>query len=34
MEIEQFFKGFQDHLAPRLDTYEYAAQRGQISTID
>jgi HNH endonuclease len=24
MEIEQFFKDFQDHLAPRLDTYEQA----------
>lgn len=24
MELEQFFKDFQDHLAPRLDTYEQA----------
>lgn len=24
MDIEQFFKEFQDHLAPRLDTYEQA----------
>lgn len=24
MELEQFFKEFQDHLAPRLDTYEQA----------
>lgn len=24
MEFEQFFKDFQDHLAPRLDTYEQA----------
>lgn len=24
MELEQFFRDFQDHLAPRLDTYEQA----------
>ena len=24
MDLEQFFKDFQDHLAPRLDTYEQA----------
>ena len=24
MNVEQFLKDFQDHLAPRLDTYEQA----------
>ena len=24
IELDQFFKDFQDHLAPRLDTYEQA----------
>ena len=24
MDLDQFFKDFQDHLAPRLDTYEQA----------